>query len=322
MSEKLERATKKFSMGTTEMLTRADFMYSMYELHKAAFQLVSPEFSTAWQNEFLADKELARDTIEPRSAIAQCMQYTQDVEGKMQQCRQSIQELYFYVDRVYPADADRMAGYGKGSQYEKARKNRLRMENLMQTCADMIAVDQSKLVNKGYTTAKITAFNTLLTTFKAANKALDKQKGLLKRSTNTYYTNLNKVWEKMVRLNSAAALAFMDDIAVRRHFRLYKPRKDEGKVFTLEAESGKAAVHRLQGVLEPTQALEFHIIEGADAAKICFALDSASGPEGEIKEVPLGNKVVFTYEQFESIGRYLRVMSEGKVRVRVKVRKE
>lgn len=201
------------------MRQRQRTLQGHFATHAAEFTAFNPTFSSAFAQQWVAALAAAEAAPAGEARQGALMADTQTVEATMEQARQQVQHLFYYVGQAFPRNAGHLAIYGKPS-YEKARNNQDRLISLLQQASDAATHDQAALTAHGWTAVQTTALAALGTQLAAHNTTQEQQKGSGIEGGQTYIGLQNALYAYGQQVSLAAKTLYASNPGRRQLFDL------------------------------------------------------------------------------------------------------
>jgi len=218
--------TRAYGGSDAAMQQRQRTLRGHFTTHAAEFAAFNPTLSAAFGQQWAAAQAAAEAAPAGEARQGQLMADTQAVDAAMEQARQQVQQLFYYVGQAFPRNAGRLATYGKPA-YDKARNSHERMISLLKQASDAAATDQAALTGQGWAPAQTTALATLGTQLATANTAQEQQKGSGVEGGQTYLGLQNALYAYGQQVSLAAKILYAANPGRRQLFDL-TPDADGG----------------------------------------------------------------------------------------------
>jgi hypothetical protein len=200
---------------------------------------------------------------------------------------------------------------------------RSRMMTLLDQAVERATANQAALTAKGFTAAKTTALQTLLTNLRNT----DKEQGALKlesiTKTGLYYTAMNAVWTIMKEINTAAQIAFAGNYEKLNQYELYPESSTSELEFTilLTQPGDNIKSRHIISPLTLDQPFEFQMLEGNGNCNICMTTVSmgtcvAANP----RTLHPNESITWDYAILGGAGQHLKFAYSGTNPCRIRVR--
>jgi hypothetical protein len=211
--------TRAYGGSDAAMQQRQRTLRGHFDTHAAEFAAFNPTFDAAFGQQWAAALAAAEAAPAGEARQGQLMADTQAVDAAMEQARQQVQQLFYYVGQAFPHNAGRLATYGKPS-YDKARASHERMISLLKQAADAATADQTALAAKGWTPAQTAALAALGTQLATANTTQEQQKGSGVEGGQTYIGLQNALYAHGPQVSLAAKTLYAANPGRRQLFDL------------------------------------------------------------------------------------------------------
>lgn len=208
-------------MDDLEMLERAQVFHDNYVIDEALFTAAFTKFGLTYAADFQTAIDEGLDFPTSADEDAQIAIVTEQIEAKMEECRDALQKLFNYSDNILNSPRTTMS-LGK-NRYEKARNSQMRMIKLLDTAHDIASETsmQAALVAGGCPVSVITDLDTLMGELWALNKSQESKMNLRHSKTQDRINIYNAVWVYMYEINGASKVVFADNPAKLTEYLLY-----------------------------------------------------------------------------------------------------
>ena len=214
-----------FTLAVDEMLQLNTLMLGNFADDKADFTAkvtdLSDPFLLNWQTDTdnLGSIEMDDDYVDTQLLM------TQAIDELMVTGRDQLQTVYFYVERNYPGNKAILSYFGK-DRYEAARKNPLKLHDLMLKCfeAAIEADYKDDLFAKGLSQANLDDLKDTAAKLKGKFDKRDKYMSGRKIATEKRNLLLNKIWKSMSDVSDASKLVYKNDFAKFQQYLRYQTK--------------------------------------------------------------------------------------------------
>ncbi|OON69104.1 hypothetical protein B0919_10365 [Hymenobacter sp. CRA2] len=208
-----------YSEPDADMRQRMRTMHGHFLTDAAAFAGFNPDLNAAFAGAWLAAIEAA-DAATPGSVrVGELKEQTAAVDEVMEQARQQVQQLYYYVGQAFPRNAGRLDQYGK-KHYDRARDSHEQMRALLDMAVQAAERDETALAAKGYAATKRLALQALSTQLTATNTSQEQKKGSNKEGGDEYLALQNAAFGYGQQVSGAARVLFAEGTTKRQLYRL------------------------------------------------------------------------------------------------------
>lgn len=260
---------KLFGGTYQDVLARAFSFQSLGLARQGELAAADADLTPAWFAQFLTDATAAQNL--PGLDLRQADQHQTVLsrDEALDQARPLLQDLFFYAKKAYPTTphADDLFGH---RAVTAAGTNPLPFNTALQAAAQQVQARQAVLLQPGgMPQAKITELLRLAGIAQASGVDVTVQHGEGTVETDQYVGQFNALWKMLLALNATAQVAYRQDDAQRRLFRLY-PNGPEERSLTAAAPAPAAKgsalapaatrrVTRIDSTLGPNRALSFTV---------------------------------------------------------------
>ena len=284
---------RNFSGSDAFMLNEARVNQSLLQQDLPAFTAFDATLNAAWSAAYLADIVAAETIIADTAVIDQQVQTGENVDAIIVAARNKYSEIKYYVQKA-PEFSVGMQGEFGLNDYDTVRRSKVRMAQFLDEMHDAATKYKVQLIARGYTQAKIDQIQTLRQSLLAAMTAKGTFTKGRPKLTEDRINLLNKVYDKMTQVNTAAQLVYLTDAAKRAQF-VYEPTGDTEDYSEYTGAVPAGAEQTVATVpYEPTRELTFR---NTGVAPLQFFLTNGSGASGEVISIGGGAEVVRTMEQ-------------------------
>lgn len=218
-----KRITRRFSKTYDEVTTKAQAVQPQFTNDQPVFvsfdPVFTPEFGTELKTE--TDQALADNSEEKHQAEIE--NQTNQLKVLRLQAANAYKRLLYFVHTAFGEGKSVDSTFGR-PRYSKARRSEKEMISLLNQA---VTAARSEQFNEGLTAKGMTA--ELLTELEdIANQLLatDNEQEMLKKQqllvTDDRIGLYNSIWDKLVKINSAAKILFPDDPARLAIYQLYE----------------------------------------------------------------------------------------------------
>ncbi len=213
---------REFRKNDNLMIEQNQTMHDNFLEDIGIFQVKVPnltsEYAAGWQTDIDAVNNVISDTI----LVDELQVVTHDLLIIQDDARNHFQALLFYVKRVFHDNKAIQNLFGL-DKYRLVRNNTNRLIDLLQqayrTCTNQKY--QDLIVSEGFSAEDIEKLNTFANDLHQKNIEQEDMKNQRPVSTQERIVILNKAWARMVEVNEASKLVFMDDYAKLQQYLLY-----------------------------------------------------------------------------------------------------
>jgi hypothetical protein len=211
-----------FTLAVDEMLQLNTLMLGNFADDKADFtakvtDLADP-FLDNWQTDTnnLGTIEMDDDYIDTQLLM------TQAIDELMVAGRDQLQSIFFYAERAYPGNKAKLGYFGK-DRYDTARRNPLKLHDLMLKCSEAVVEADYKddLFAKGLAQSDIDVMKDTASKLKVKYDKRDKYMSGRKIATEKRNLVLNKIWKSMSDVSEASKLVYKNDYAKFQQYLRY-----------------------------------------------------------------------------------------------------
>ncbi|MDB5271377.1 MAG: hypothetical protein JWP58_4417 [Hymenobacter sp.] len=196
-------------------------MHAHYLNHEAAFRAFNPEFDAGFGGRWLAAIEAAEHAPGHTERTGALMELTTGQTAAMDQARQALQRLFYFVGQAFPGIVGHLDQYGRRG-YLAARKQTDKMGGLLQIAFAAATRDADALAAKGFSAALLAELGALATALPAAATAKAIQKGTNAEDHARYVAAQNAAYAYGQAASAAAKICFTERATIAL-FRLGSP---------------------------------------------------------------------------------------------------
>ncbi|GAA4375574.1 hypothetical protein [Hymenobacter koreensis] len=208
-----------YSESDADMRQRMRTMHGHFVTDAAAFGAFNPDLNAAFATAWLAALDAADQATPGTVRVGELKEETAEVNDVMEQARQQVQQLYYYVGQAFPKNPGRLEQYGK-KLYEKARTSHEQMRALLDVAVKSAERDEAALAAKGYPATKRLALQALSSQLTSTNTTQEVKKGENKEASGGYLALQNAAYGFGQQVSSAAKVLFVADATRRSLYRL------------------------------------------------------------------------------------------------------
>jgi hypothetical protein len=229
-------ATAKFryySGSDGNMLSAARAIHTQFSQDIAAFSALDSGFTPAYLSGFEGLINAAQGLASDDLVIDQVAEKSEAVERVWAAACSKYGELRYFVLQAFPASKGVQNQFGLGNYSSYARRSAARMLRLMQDLHKVATSYKTELLAVGYSQAKIDDIDTIAQQLEDAISAQSLAKKERPKTTADRVSALNACYERMMQVNAAAQIVYMQDAAKRSQYTFYQrraaPKKDESE---------------------------------------------------------------------------------------------
>jgi len=221
MNEPLKEI-RGFRKSDNLMIEQCQTMHDNFVADISSFQAKIPnltsEFATGWQTEIDDANTVISDTY----FVDQLQVVTQDLLKMQQDARDHFQTMAFYIKRAFKGNEAVQNLFGL-DKYKSARRTTNRTIDILQQAYRSCSNPKYNelIVSEGFTSENIEKLNTFATNIHQKNIEQEDMKNQRPVSTQERIIILNKPWNRMVEVNEASKIVFMDNYAKLQQYLLY-----------------------------------------------------------------------------------------------------
>ena len=283
--------TRLFGGTYQDVLDRAFSFHTLGLARQKDLAAADADLTPAWFGRLLAAADAAQAL--PGLDLRQTDQHQAVLsrDEALNQARPLLQDLFFYAKKAYPTTphADDLFGH---RAVTAAGSDQGLLNTALQAAARQVEARQAALLKPGgMPQAKIDELLRLAAAAHTGRVDVLASHGEATVDTGEYVAQFNALWQLVVALNGAAQVAYRQDEAQRRLFRLY-PTGPEERSLTADAPAapanGSAAlapavtrrVVRLDSTLGPDRALSFTVVAPGGPVRVALLAtpDEVSAP--------------------------------------------
>jgi hypothetical protein len=216
------KAMREFRKNDNLMIEQSQTMHGNFVEDISIFQAKAPYLTSEYAAEWQTDINTANTVISDTYLVDQLQVVTQDLMKIQDDARNHFQSLMFYVKRVFHDNKAIQNLFGL-DKYRLVRNNTNRFIDLLQqayrTCTNQKY--QELIVIEGFSAENIEYLNTLAIDLHQKNIEQEDIKNQRPVSTQERIVLLNKSWKRMVEVNEASKIVFMDNYAKLQQYLLY-----------------------------------------------------------------------------------------------------
>lgn len=134
-------------------------------------------------------------------------------------------EVKFFVEEAFPGNRDMLNVFGL-NDYDKARRSQAKMLEFLTDLKATTNTHAAALITAGYTQPRIDAIDTIMSDLRLKNTAQNTFIRKRPKLTTERITILNEPYDTMTRVNSAAQIIFVNDVAKRAQY-TYDPAGED-----------------------------------------------------------------------------------------------
>jgi len=213
---------RDFRKNDNLMIEQNQTMHDNFVEDMGIFQVKAPYLTSEYAAEWQTDINSANTVISDTNLVDQLQVITQNLLKIQDDARNHFQSLMFYVKRVFHDNKAIQNLFGL-DKYRLVRNNTNRLIDLLQqayrTCSNQKY--QELIVSEGFSIENIEKLNTYANDLQQKNIEQEDMKNQRPVSTQERIVILNKAWARMVEVNEASKLVFMDDYAKLQQYLLY-----------------------------------------------------------------------------------------------------
>ncbi len=165
-----KRVNRKFVGSDALMLESSEMLLELFKKHIDSFMdfdtMLNPAFAIAWA-QAIND---ARGTQTDNTVVGGQINQTHKVKQAMQHAVDATLGIFFFAEKAFEGNAERMASFGKGKGLAHARKSQPRMVEFMNALAKNVARHSARLAAAGATPQIIGAVATTRSELNAINQ--------------------------------------------------------------------------------------------------------------------------------------------------------
>ncbi|GAB3874011.1 hypothetical protein GCM10028824_26580 [Hymenobacter segetis] len=232
-------------------------MHAHYLNHEAAFRAFNPEFDAGFGGRWLAAVEAAEAATGHTERTGALMELTAGLSATMDQARQALQRLFYFVGQAFPDNGGHLDQYGRRG-YLAARKQTDKMSGLLQMALAAATRDAAALAAKGFSAALLAELGALATALPAAASAKAIQKGTNAEDRARYVAAQNAAYAYGQAASAAAKICFTERATVAL-FRLSGPAATPPERHAITAPAGGSKAVAFATALLPDTPLRLRL---------------------------------------------------------------
>ncbi|SHI59859.1 hypothetical protein SAMN02745146_1140 [Hymenobacter daecheongensis DSM 21074] len=272
-----QESVRLYTGSDADMRQRMRTMHGHYLTDVAAFSGFNPTLNAAFGAQWLAAIEAADQALPGAVRVGELKEETGQVQDDMEQARQQVQTLFYYVDKAFPKNAGRLEQYGK-KRYEKARAKQEEMRTLLEMALQSATRDEQALTTQGYTAAKRQQLAQLSDALTASNTAQKVKKGANKEDSGLYIETQNAAYGYGQQANEAARVLYMSDALKRDLYRLVDAvKRPEAHELTLKPNTARTVLFEAE--LLPETELRLRLNAGAGVVAVALVPTPEAVPD-------------------------------------------
>jgi len=312
---------KRLYMGRdAAMQQRQRTLHGHFSTNAAGFAAFNPDLNPAFAQRWQQALAAAETASNGAARTGTLLENTAAVEAAMEQARQQVQRLFYYVGQVFPHNAGRLDQYGK-RLYDKARTSHERMISLLRQASEAAAPDQAALAAKGWAAANTAQLAALGQQLAAANTTQEMQKGAGVEDGQAYIGLQNALYRFGQQVSLAAKTLYAEDFARRQPFGLTAGAPAGPEHHELTLAPGAAGYLAFATPLLATTQLRLRLLAPAAGQQAQVGRVAAEGQKSLIPQTLTAEAPERTVlaPELGAAGAVLAVVSLGTAAVRVEV---
>lgn len=213
-----------YTMEDELMLERAGTRHINLTADLALFTAKFPWINPAYIASYGTDIATADAFPLDNTVMSDVKVLSADVNSTVEEGRGALQSLFRYAEFAYPTDTARQRVFGQ-DQYDKARKDSGKMENLLEHAngmADKVPY-KAALLGKGYTQAQIDNLLIISDNINTKNLLQEAAKSSRPVTSQDRIKVYNIVWRRDQDISTAAQEVFAGNAAKIEQYQLYPP---------------------------------------------------------------------------------------------------
>ena len=303
-----KQVVRNFNGSDAYMTQEARVAHALVEADLDRFTQLDTTINAESQAAFLEAIIAAETVVADTAIIDQQTQTTENLNTTLDLARAKYNEVKYFAGKIFPTSAGGQGEFGL-NDYRQARQSANRMVQFLDEMHKACVKYHTQLVAAGYAPANIDAIQALrdeLLTKNTHQKFFKKQRPKL---TEDRVNILNSCFSKLVSINAAAQVVYMNDYAKQQQF-VYNPSADViGNEYTGNVAPGATEVITTIGYSENN----VFTFRNTGAVPLIFCLSTTNNVEGI--EVALGGGAIITRSASElnDNGTFLLVKNVGNV---------
>jgi hypothetical protein len=295
-------------------------MHEHYASKQADFLAFNPEFDVAYGAEWLAAIDLADATLPGTVRRGELKEDTAAVLAVMEQAREALQTLYYYVGRTFPGNEGRLDQYGRRA-YQAGRNSQDKMRTLLEIALTTATADKLALAAKGYGAPQLAALGTLAEQLTATNTEQEVQKGRNTESSDHYVSVQNRAYDFGREVSAAAKVLYAADAATLGLFRLSSNGSSGPESHELTVEPGQEKTMAFATPLADNTGLHLRLFAPEAGQRVNIGRVKVAGDRPTVLlELTSGDSIrEVSAAQLGPAGQVLVVKNAGTVPLRVEV---
>ncbi|HBL74493.1 MAG: hypothetical protein A2W90_20430 [Bacteroidetes bacterium GWF2_42_66] len=222
---------RKFGISFNDVIAKSQSIQPLYMQDLNSFTSFDPSFTSVLGEELLTETREALEDFSGSSHMAEINRATEKITGLLDDSAKVYQKLIYFVHSSFGSTKAIDNTFGR-YQYLKARKSEKLMVPLLKQAAKAASLEQFKsgLEAQGMPPRLIQEIEHLAELLAEA----DDQQEMLKKQqllvTSQRIDLYNSIWDKLVKINTAAKIIFIDDAARMAIYKLYDGKPSETEI--------------------------------------------------------------------------------------------
>lgn len=219
---------RAYVTSDSTMLSKVRTIHSLFVKDLDAFAAFDATFSPEWGAAWLADIDAAVSVTDDSIRRAEMMGETEDLTDVIEEARTKWIEIKYFIKKAWPGDRAMLHLFG-ASAYKAARMNQPKMAEFLLGLHSTATDYAASLIEAGYTQARIDEIQTICEALLQKNDAQNKARRGRPKLTAQRIAALNAPYTRLMRVNRAAQIVFMNDYAKRKQYVFLARRKRKKK---------------------------------------------------------------------------------------------
>lgn len=213
---------RKYSKADLVMLAQSRLFHTAVQANLADFTAKYPFIDADFLSVFLAKIVAAEDFITNTENQDDTHVETSDVEADMENCRNTVQDLFSYVELAFKGNSAVQNEFGV-KEYKKVLESSVKFPQFLERAHEKAAIPAyaAALLTKGWTAASQTAFQVLITKLKTDSNKQYKDIKDRGKVTQDRIEVENSVWDDMVTISICSKKLYYENYAMTQKFLLY-----------------------------------------------------------------------------------------------------